>query len=177
MFAASLRKDSLNKKLIRFASKLVSSGNEVSLSEFNEFPLPVYDGDIEAKGIPPEVSALGEKLASADFVVIATPEYNGSVAGPFKNAVDWVSRLRPIPFEKKPCLLLGATPGAMAAIRGLQQSRVPLEVLGAFVYPQSFGLAQAHTAFTDDGILKDEKQKERLEKILKDSLAWAARLA
>jgi hypothetical protein len=97
---------------------------------------------------------------------ISTPEYNGGMPGPFKNALDWVSRLSPMPWPNKKILLLGASPGALGAVRGLWHSHVPLEAIGMFVYPEMFGLSQAHLAFDEAGQLKDAATLERLKKLL-----------
>lgn len=167
VLAMSLRKDSLNKKLARNAHALLkASGADAELLELNEFPMPVYDGDIEAAGIPAGVTALAAKIAGAQALVVCTPEYNGGMPGPFKNAVDWISRVRPMPWAGKHVLLLGASPGALGAVRGLWHSRQPLEVLGCFVYPEVMGLPQAGAAFEADGKLKDPAFAEKLGKLL-----------
>src|SRR6476661_9915413 len=131
MMGMSLRKDSFNKKLAFNAHRLLTaepSEHQFELVQFNEFPMPVYDGDIEAgPGIPDAVKALGKKITEAKAVILSTPEYNGGIPGPFKNAIDWVSRISPMPWPGKQLLLLGASPGALGAIRSLGHSRVPLE--------------------------------------------------
>lgn len=167
VLAMSLRKDSLNKKLARNAQRLLKdSGADAELLELNDYPMPVYDGDVEAAGIPAGVTALAAKLAGAPALVICTPEYNGGMPGPFKNAVDWVSRVRPMPWPGKHVLLLGASPGALGAVRGLWHSRQPLEALSCFVFPDMMGLPQAGAAFGADDRLKDPAFEEKLEKLL-----------
>jgi chromate reductase, NAD(P)H dehydrogenase (quinone) len=99
-------------------------------------------------------------------VIFSTPEYNGGIPGPFKNAIDWVSRISPMPWAGKKILLLGASPGKLGAVRGLGHSRVPLESIGAFVYPEMFGLPQANSAFDSAGRLNDSATEERLKKLL-----------
>ncbi len=169
MMAMALRKDSLNKKLIKNAHRILTAdslGHKVELLSFNEFPMPVYDGDVETVGIPPGAQALAQKILDAQILILSTPEYNGGMPGPFKNAVDWVSRIKPMPWEGKHILLLGASPGALGAVRGLWHSRVPLEAIGAFIYPEMFGLPRAHQAFDEADLMKDPPTEERLKKLI-----------
>lgn len=178
MFAASLRQGSYNKKLIRVAAEMVQDLPfcEVDLCEFNEFPLPMYDADLEnSKGIPQGAKDLGKKFTEADAIIISSPEYNGSIPGTFKNAIDWLSRLKPVPIEKKHILLIGASPGALGAVRGNLHARVPLHVLKSYVYPEYFGVAKADDAFDPKGKLKDEKQIEKLQAMIADFIHFSSR--
>jgi NAD(P)H-dependent FMN reductase len=99
--------------------------------------------------------------------VIASPEYNASMPGHLKNAIDWVSRIRPQPFNAKHALLLSASPSMAGGNRGLWSLRIPLEHLGARVFPDMFSLAQAHKAFTESGELADRQLAERFEQNLR----------
>jgi chromate reductase len=170
LMGMSLRKDSFNKKLAHNAHRILSgenSNHQIELLSFNDYPMPMYDGDIEAgSGIPEAVKILGQKISEADAIIFSTPEYNGGMPGTFKNAVDWVSRIAPMPWPGKQILLIGASPGSLGAIRSLAHSRVPLESIGVFVFPEMFGLSLAHQAFDDAGNLKDQKTEERLKKLL-----------
>ena len=114
---------------------------------------------------------LGEKddvggLEANDALVIAAPEYNGSLCGVVKNAIDWASRKRPQPFNAKHALLLSASPSMAGGNRGVWALRVPLEHLGARVYPDMFSLAQAHQAFDANGGLINAKLQERLDQTI-----------
>jgi NAD(P)H-dependent FMN reductase len=165
-FAASLRRGSLNRKLIAVAAEMArSAGAEVDLAEFREFELPIYDGDLDAgSGLPPGGLELEHRLGSADAVMIAAPEYNYSIAGPLKNAIDWVSRARPMPWRGKSIYLMSASPSPMGGTRGLWQTRIPLEGCGALVFPDMFALPHANEAFDESGRLRDPALAERLQR-------------
>ena len=145
---------------------LLPEGTQSEFIDLKLLNLPVYDGDIENNAFPEAVNALDAKLKSAGAWIVVSPEYNGSISSPLKNTIDWLSRLKPHPFVKKPVLLMAASPGAMAGIRTLLHSRQPFESLGAFLYPQGFGLAKAHEAFDAQGKLIDIKNQDRLREIL-----------
>nr|BFD59428.1 NADPH-dependent FMN reductase [Bdellovibrio sp. CKG001]BFD62808.1 NADPH-dependent FMN reductase [Bdellovibrio sp. HM001]BFD66657.1 NADPH-dependent FMN reductase [Bdellovibrio sp. HAGR004] len=178
LFAASLRKGSYNKKLIRIAAEHLRTLPfcEVDLCEFNDFPMPMYDGDLESsQGIPEGVQKLAQKIQSADAIVISSPEYNGSIPGTLKNALDWVSRIKPLPIAKKQILLIGASPGSLGGIRGNIHARTPFHILGTYLYPEYFGLAKADSAYDEKDQLIDAKQDERLKNLLLDFIHYAAR--
>ena len=119
-FAASLRRESFNRKLIRQAGEILKASPGV------EFEMPIYDSDLEtSSGIPAGGKELIRRARAANAVVISTPEYNGGMPGTLKNALDWVSRDQPIPFEDKPLLLIGASPGGFGAVRGLWHTEAP----------------------------------------------------
>jgi len=148
-FAGSLRQDSSNKKLARHAARLIE---ELGLSnaeyiDLADFPMVVYDGDVEQSGAPASVAKLGAKISAVAALVIATPEYNGGISGVLKNSIDWLSRLKPMPLRDKHLLLLSASPGPWGGVRGLWHSRVPFEALGVHVFPQMTSVPMAHTAF------------------------------
>jgi chromate reductase len=165
-FAASLREQSLNRKLIRLAAELAQArGAEVDLAEFREFDMLLYDGDLhERQGIPAGALEMARRLGEADAFMIAAPEYNYSIAGPLKNAIDWVSRVRPMPWRGKSGYLMSASPSQTGGIRGLWQTRIPLEGCGALIFPDMFALPTAHEAFTPDGKLRDELHGERFNR-------------
>lgn len=146
---------------------LEARGHDVDFATMSEFDCPSYDGDLEeAEGLPQGAQRFRERLLASDAFVIASPEYNGSMPGVVKNAIDWTSRFRPQPFNGKQGFLLSASPSMAGGNRGLWALRVPLEHLGARIYPDMFSLAQAHTAFADDGRLNRDTLAKRLDDTL-----------
>jgi NAD(P)H-dependent FMN reductase len=177
VMAASLRKESLNKKLAALAgARLGAQSIDTEVVQFNDFTMPLYDFDVQQEGFPPGADALKAKIEGADAVIFVVPEYNYSIPGAFKNALDWLSRYRPGPLLHKPVLLMGASPGMVGANRGLWQTRIPIEAALAYVYPDMFGLANAGSAFTDSGELADEGMTQRLDGLLGEFAAWAGKL-
>ena len=165
MFAASLRVESINARLAQLAATVIEGlGASVDLATMREFDAPAYDGGIEsADGLPAGAQAFRARLEAANAFVIVSPEYNASIPGVLKNAIDWVSRARPQPFNQRHGLLMSASQSMVGGNRGLWALRVPLEHLGARIYPDMFSLAQAHTAFTDDGNLADQRLQSRFD--------------
>ncbi|WP_407289105.1 NADPH-dependent FMN reductase [Streptomyces sp. BP-8] len=164
VFGAALREESTNARLASLvAGILTDAGATVDLAAMREFDMPLYDGDLEtAHGLPDGALALRDRLEWCDAFVLASPEYNASVPGVVKNAIDWVSRVRPQPFKTKHALLVSASPSLIGGNRGLWALRVPLEHLGTRVYPDMFSLAGAHKGFTEDGQLTDAGLQQRL---------------
>ena len=159
----SLRRDSLNNKLAGLAAREVTSdGHVAELTTIGDFECPSYDGDVEVEaGIPHGAKAFCRRLRHSDALMISSPEYNASFSGAIKNLIDWVSRFRPQPFNGKQVLLMSASPAMAGGNRGVWSLRVPLEHLGARVYPDMFSLAQAHEAFTDDGRIANDMLRKR----------------
>lgn len=177
-FAASLRGPSLNRRLLEVAAGMArSAGAEVDVAHFREFEAPSFNQDVmNESGLPPGAEALRQRLAVADGLLLASPEYNYSIPGVLKNLIDWVSRYRPGPFRGKSALLLSTSTGAVGGSRGLWQLRIPLEGLGVFVYPGMFSLPNGGQAFTPDGALAEASQAERLQQVITGYLQAAARL-
>jgi chromate reductase, NAD(P)H dehydrogenase (quinone) len=165
VFSASLRAESLNSRLARLAATTVrANGGDVDLASMAEFDAPSYDGDVQASdGFPPGAEELRRRLELADAFVVASPEYNASIPGALKNAIDWVSRFRPQPFNERHGLLVSASPSMVGGNRGLWALRIPFEHLGARLYPDMFSLAQAHKAFDPSGRIANEQLQERFE--------------
>ena len=165
LFSASLRQTSLNTRLAQLASLVLeANGAEVDRASMRDFDVPSYDGDVQdGEGFPPGAVEFRRRLEAADAFVISAPEYNASMPGLLKNAIDWVSRFRPQPFNERHGLLLSASPSMVGGNRGAWALRVPFEHLGARIYPDMFSLARAHNAFGDDGRLADPELQERFE--------------
>jgi NAD(P)H-dependent FMN reductase len=178
-FAAALRKNSLNRKLLRVAAASAEkAGATLDLADFHEFDMPLYDGDVEAaSGVPAGAQRLRERFLDADAFMIASPEYNFSIPGTLKNAIDWVTRANPIAWRGKPGLLMSASPSLVGGNRGLWVARVSLEVTGAILHPDMFSLASAHEAFDEAGVLKDSKMAARLDKNVAAFLKMAEAIA
>jgi NAD(P)H-dependent FMN reductase len=166
VFSASLRSDSLNSRLARLAASTIEEGGgTVDLGSMADFDAPSYDQDDQnTTGFPPQTEQFCRRLEASDAFVIASPEYNASMPGVLKNAIDWVSRYKPQPFNARHGLLLSASPSMVGGNRGLWALRVPLEHLGARVFPDMFSLAQAHQAFDDAGRIKSGPLRDRFEK-------------
>ncbi|XXF75023.1 NAD(P)H-dependent oxidoreductase [Myxococcaceae bacterium GXIMD 01537] len=167
-FAASLKKGSLNHRLISLAAEIArAEGAEVDFPQFEDFDMPLYDGDLDvSQGLPEGALLLKQKVEAADALILSVPEYNYSIPGTFKNAIDWVSRARPMPWRGRSVYLMSASPSPMGGIRGLWQTRIPLEGCGAIVFPDMFALPHAQEAFSEAGQLKDAALAARLEKEL-----------
>lgn len=166
--SGAARRESLNTKLLRVAAAaLEKRGASVEFTTLADFAMPVYDGDLEAASGPPEGALrLAERLAANEALLIASPEYNMSVPGALKNAIDWISRVKPNRLAGKTTLLISASPALVGGNRGLWALRVPLEVLGARVLPEMFSLAQAHEAFDAEGKLVKESLAGRLDEMV-----------
>ncbi len=165
VFGASRAKGSLNAHLAELAAAVVEEkGGEADHARLEDFDCPSYDNDAEREeGMPAGAEELRRRLLAADGFVISSPEYNASMPGVLKNLVDWTSRFRPQPWKGRQGLLMSASPSMAGGNRGLWALRVPLEHLGARVYPDMFSLAQAHKAFGEDGRIADQKLREWFE--------------
>lgn len=169
IFGGALRADSLNDKLATLAAGAAKDiGATVNRATMREFDCPSYDFDVEqSTGIPAGAQAFAKRLNENDAFIIASPEYNASMPGCLKNAIDWTSRLKPQPFNGKQACLLSASPSMTGGNRGLWSLRIPLEHLGARVYPDMFSLAQAHEAFDDVGSIKNDLLRKRFDTMLR----------
>ncbi|OON63222.1 hypothetical protein B0920_07425 [Massilia sp. KIM] len=160
-FAGSTRRESSNKKLSRAAAHAaVAAHTSVTWIDLRDHPLPLYDADIEAQGLPPALLRLRALFAGHDAFIVASPEYNGFFPPVLKNALDWLSRPalgeeRHAVFAGRPVLLLSAVAGRSGGPAGLQQLRRQFEHLRASPFGRQFVLPQAHGAFDERGRLLD----------------------
>jgi chromate reductase len=168
--AGAMREGSLNKQLLRLATRILEQdGVEIDLVDLKELAIPFYDGDLEAaSGLPAGAQELVARIAASNGLVIASPEYNFSVPAVLKNAIDWVSRAKPMPLRGKTAVLLSASPSLVGGNRGLWVLRMSLESLGTHVHPDMFSLASASQAFDGTGDLKDAALGRRLRSVLVD---------
>ena len=173
--AGSLRRASYNRGLVRAAQELAPPS--LRIESFDLAGIPLYDGDVEAQGLPASVQELRERIRAADAVLIATPEYNYSVPGVLKNAVDWASRPPDQPFRDKPLAIAGATPGGFGTTRAQHHLRQSLVFLDARVLSRpELLVAGAGAKFDAEGNLVDEKTRKLLLELLVALEAWARRL-
>lgn len=153
--AGSLREGAYSKKLARNgAEALRAEGAEVDLLDLREVPMPPYDGDLEeAEGLPPGAVAFKKRLHAAEGFLFVSPEYNHSIPGTFKNALDWASRGDLEVFENKTAAVMGSSPGWVGGMRMLPHLRQVLVSLGLHVLPGQVTLSKAGEAFDEAGKL------------------------
>jgi chromate reductase len=170
VFAGSTRTASFNKKLARLAAEGArAAGAEVTLVDLREFAIPLYDGDLEdAEGLPEGAKRFKGLMRAHDGFIIASPEYNSSVSGALKNAIDWASREETddepplVAYRGKVALLLSASPGQLGGLRSLVHLRAILGNIGTLVLPDQLSISTAHEAFDQDGQLKDPKKAKKV---------------
>ncbi|MBS1783635.1 MAG: NAD(P)H-dependent oxidoreductase [Bacteroidetes bacterium] len=166
VFAASLREKSLNKELVKLAEKiLLQHGCKVDFADMSEFDAPAFNQDVEDT-FPESIINFRDRILVNDAFIISSPEYNGSMPGYLKNSIDWVSRFRPQPFHEKHAMIMSASPSMAGGNKGLWQLRMPLEHLGADVFPSMFSLAVAHNAFDESGNIAETTLAKRFESTL-----------
>ena len=170
--AGSTRTESFNKKLVKIAaSGARAAGADVTVVDLRDFPMPLYDGDLEAKdGLPEAAKKFKTLLMRHDGFLIASAEYNSSISGVLKNAIDWASRSvvgePPLAcFTGKAAVLMSASLGALGGLRGLVHVRAILGNIGVLVLPEQLAVSKAHEAFNPDGTLKDAKQQQAVEQL------------
>lgn len=164
--SGSLRRDSHNTNLLRAAANLLPPGVELEIYDGLR-DLPAYDADLDIQPAPAAVTVLREAIAAADGVIVATPEFNGSIPGSLKNALDWASR--PFPdnvLRGKPVAVIGASTGLFGAVWAQAETRKVLGVIGADVIEGELPVGQADTAFTEAGRLADDGLHGALDELI-----------
>jgi len=170
-FGGSLRRDSYNQKLAAIAAEGArEAGAEVTLIELRDFPMPLFDQDLEAEtGKPDAAKRLKELFLSHQGLLIASPEYNSGYSAALKNAIDWVSRVDS-PEEPalsalagKSAVIMATSPGSLGGLRGLVQLRMLLGNLGITLLPEQIAIPSAFQAFGPNGRLVDPKQEARVK--------------
>lgn len=173
--SGSLRAASFNTAALRAAIELAPEGIDVSIAPIDGIPL--YNDDVRQAGFPPAVVALQDAIAAADAVLIATPEYNYSVPGVLKNAIDWVSRGNPQPFQRKPIGIIGVSPGAIGTARAQYDLRKMFVFLDGHVLNKpEVMISAAATRFDAAGHLTDEASRGFIASMLAALRDWTLRL-
>lgn len=177
MISGSLRTGSYNRKLVEYVAKKVMDTTDAELVDISlaELDLPMFSEDLEAVEFPSSALKLKSLMASCDTILVASPEYNGSLSGALKNAIDWASRPRedeePLAcFKGKTAGLLSASPGAIGGLRGLRHVRQILTQLQMYVSPVEFALGSAHAAFDEHGDLIDERAAASAQRVGEDMI-------
>jgi NAD(P)H-dependent FMN reductase len=175
-FSGSLRKGSFNTALLRAAATMMPAGSRLEIMSIAAFPL--YNGDDEAAhGIPAEVAALKDAIAAADGLLVATPEYNNSIPGVTKNALDWLTRPPadiPRVFAGKPLALMGASPGGFGTILSQNAWLPVLRTIGAELWTGGRLLvSHAGSVFDADGAIADARTGDLLRKFVEGFVAFA----
>jgi NAD(P)H-dependent FMN reductase len=181
----SARRDSVNRKLAAVAAELVTeAGAEAVLIDPADYPLPLFDQEIEdAEGLPAAAKALKQKFLAAQAIIFVSPEYNSSVTPLMKNFIDWVSRAEsddepPLAaYKGKVAGLLAASPGALGGMRGLVHLRAILGNICVLVVPKQFALGGAFGKFDDSGKLTDPSALEGVRAVVREVAATASKLA
>lgn len=173
--SGSLRRDSWNTLLLRATQKLAPAGMTIEIASIRE--IPFYDGDVEAAGMPAAVTAFRDRIRAADALLIASPEYNASIPGVLKNALDWASRPPQQPLDGKPIAIFGASPGATGTIRGQQHLRQTLANVNGLVLVQPVvAVGNAADRLDADANITDEATRKFVETMLAKLIDWTRRL-
>jgi len=169
--AGSLRRDSLNARLLRHVAERAPEGVEIEIWDGLK-SIPPYDADDDVEPAPEPVAELRRAIAEADGLLIATPEYNSSIPGVLKNAIDWASRPRAeTPLQNKPAAVIGATTGRFGAVWAQAETRKVLASTGARVVDLDLPLALAHEAFDSEGRLTSAELDARAHEVLEALVA------
>lgn len=168
----SLRKNSYNKCILEYMADNTVDELDIQLVSIKDFPL--FNQDIEEEGVPFSVKEVKEKIREADGIIFLCPEYNSSVSGVLKNAIDWISRKdeQGYPFSKKPIMIAGATTGLLATARAQKELRAILNSLNTFPMNKPELLISEVEKKIFSQKLVDENTKERIKMMLKKFTLW-----
>ncbi|WP_343846668.1 NAD(P)H-dependent oxidoreductase [Bowmanella denitrificans] len=172
-FSGSSRKDSFNQRLVSIAADAArQAGAEVSLINLGDYPMPIYNQDLQdEQGLPESAVAFKQLLIEHDGLLIASPEYNSAFSPLLKNAIDWASRATEpgeaplVAYRGKTAAIMSCAPGALGGLRGLVFLRMLLQNIGVMVLPGQRAIGQAGSAFTEQGQLKDAEQQQAISKL------------
>jgi NAD(P)H-dependent FMN reductase len=175
--SGSLRKESTNTKALMVAMETAkNAGAEVEILSLNDLSLPIYNEDMENGDVPESVRTLRDKVKSCDMLIIASPEYNHSISGALKNAIDWASR-EGNAFDGKVAAIFGASDGRFGTVRGQRHLREILAALNVLLLPQpQVFITYSKEAFNEDGSFKDPKTKELLDKLILSTINLVKKL-
>jgi chromate reductase len=170
----SLRQGSYNKAALRVAGEVMPADMTMETCEIGDFPL--YNADVQAKGWPAPVERVAAQVKAADGLLFVTPEYNFGISGALKNAIDWLSRLSPQPFDDKPVAIMGAAAGALGTGRAQYDLRRTCVFLNMHPLnkPEVF-IGAAHTKFDASGKLTDEPTREFIKQLMAALDVWTRR--
>jgi chromate reductase len=176
--AGSLRRDSHNRALLRLAQEIAPAGMRIRIWE-GLGTVPLYDGDVEERGMPAPVVQMSDEIRKAGAVLVVTPEYSTSIPGVLKNALDWGARPPgQSPFRGKVAAITGASPGVLGTARAQMDLRRVLTAMGAHVVPSPEVLVgQAHTKRDAEGRFTEEATRKYLGKLLEELARWTVRLS
>jgi chromate reductase, NAD(P)H dehydrogenase (quinone) len=173
--SGSLRKASYNTAALRAAQELAPAGMTIEIADLSE--IPIYNDDVRVQGYPPAVQRFRERIAAADALLFVTPEYNYSMSGVLKNAIDWGSRPPNQPFDGKPVAIMGASGGVLGTARAQYHLRQMCVFLNMFpVNKPEVMIPQAQNRFDAQGNLTDETAKGLIKQLLESMQAWTLRL-
>ena len=178
-FSGSLRKGSYNKLMVKAAMEgAKKAGAQVTYIDLAEYPLPIFDEDLETQiGLHPNAAKLKALLKEHDAFLISSPEYNSSISAALKNTIDWLSRADDNPFTGKIAAVVSASPGQFGGVRSMQHARHLLLHLGCHVVPAQCMLPKAHEAFDEQGQLKSPRALESVKALAQQLVDTTRKLA
>jgi len=183
-FSGSARRGSLNKMLVSAAAKKAEAlGADVTLVDLADYPMPIFDGDLEdTEGLPTTTEKLRTLFKQQDEFLISSPEYNGGYSALLKNTLDWLSRPYPdepvlAPFSGKACCMMSASPSGMGGTGGLAQILPIITKMRMVLHHRTYSLPGAHQYFNGAGELTDQRQSEALDLVIEGAVALARQVS